>query len=288
MTRILPIIILLLALAAGIGLGYRFAAGRRDEARPRAVLAVLDPRIGGGVYAGCDDGQHFLVDPGPAADAEQLVSWLRESGIEDVTLILTNPTARRTGAVDTIAKSVRVRRILRAQTGNDDEWASQLSAARQRKVPEIGLKGGDRVILTKSTSLHVFSPPEEPLKATSDVTEENSLIVQMVMGRTRFLLMSDAGAIAESYLMRSGAYLMSNVLVIGRYGALGATSLELLAAVRPQDIVVPGSSAAPNADRTVLRRIGPAATGAELHRADMNGTVQFATDGFSVRSISGH
>jgi beta-lactamase superfamily II metal-dependent hydrolase len=91
--------------------------------------------------------------------------------------------------------------------------------------------------------------------------------------------MSDANAEDEGYLIRSGQDLASDVLVIGRNGRLGRTSLELLFAVKPRHCIVLAGSGANRPSRGLLERIDGKNTGANVYRTDIHGIIKMISDG---------
>jgi competence protein ComEC len=92
----------------------------------------------------------------------------------------------------------------------------------------------------------------------------------------------DAGGAAEETMIHSGRELASVVYKAGHHGAKTSSSLEFLAAVRPQIMVV--SAGAGNwyghPDEEVLQRA--AGVGAAVLRTDELGTIEVIVDGSAM------
>ncbi len=114
-----------------------------------------------------------------------------------------------------------------------------------------------------------------PAPASNDL----SLVIKITYGATSFLLMGDAGPLAEKELLGSGADLRCDVLQAGHHGSGASTSAAFLAAARPRLILVSAGEGNtygfPSPD--LLARA--AAAGAKVLRTDLDGAIEIRSDG---------
>lgn len=281
MRKLLPIILIVTALAAGTYLGYRRDGTRPVIAGPALVVTFLDASFGGGVVAKTPEGQVLLVDPGPEQTAGALIDYLRSTGTRKLAVVVSNPSSHRCGALESVIDALLVTTIYRAEwkTGSQ-RWRSAIDAARERGIPEAALSGGSTISLSKSVALQAISPPNGLLDDAQETSDNNSLVVRISYRDKRFVLMSDVGVAAEAAMLRSGVDLRSDVVGVARGGQYGATSLEILRALRPEMCVLSVGDEHPSTD--VMERLDTTRTGAELYRTDTDGSISMVTDGRSI------
>jgi len=280
MEKLKPIALIILALGAGIYAGY--ITGSRDTL-PKGPLIKIDflsADFGNGALIHTPEGKFVLIDPGPRRTAGALIAYLDESKTKSLDVIITNPTANRGGSLDAIADRFKVGRLLHGEkVGTSSEWRRAFNRFAEHKIPHVTLSQKDTIRLSKSTRLDVLCPPIGLMPGVDKDSDSNSLVIRISFKGKRFLFTSDVGEEAETYLAKSKMDLENDVLVIPRYGKSGAASLEFLSRVRPECCIV---SCKKHPNRTVLQRIHPKNTGAELHRTDKNGTINIISDGRSI------
>ncbi|MCE5322784.1 hypothetical protein LLG46_05635 [bacterium] len=277
---LLPLLIVIIALTAGIYVGYITA--RQDNMPKGPVIRIdfLDADLGNGALVRTPEHECILIDPGSRRTAVALAAYLQDTGVKSLEVIVTNPTANRGGALETIISRFKVKRILRGEkTGSSGEWKRAIDYANEHNVPQTNIRGGDMIRLSRSTKLEVLSPPPGLLSQTDSDSDSNSLVVRLTFKGKRFLFTSDAGGSAQNYLVKSGIDLQSNVLAISKAAKSDAITLEFLSRVRPEQCIL-SSSRHPN--RVILQRIDPKNTGAALHRTDKDGTISIISDGRTI------
>ena len=280
MQKITPVVLLLLALAAGIYVGYVTAKKDSLPKGPLIKIDFLSADFGNGALVHTPEGKFVMIDPGPRRTAAELITYLQESGVKSLDVIITNPTANRGSSLDAIADQFKVRRLLHGEkVGLSSEWRRALSRTLEHKIPTVTLAQGDGIKLSRSAKLDVLCPPPALLPGVDRDSDSNSLVISLSFKGKKFLFTSDIGEEAETYLVKSKMNIENDVLVIPRNGKKGAASLEFLSRVRPECCIV---SCSKHPNRAVLQRILPKNTGAELHRTDKNGTISIVSDGRSI------
>lgn len=278
MRRFIFIAVILVAAAAGLYFGLQHGAHSRKQRGPVLEITFTDASLGNAIILRTPDNRFVIFDPGPRATSRDLAAALTEAGARMLDIVVTEPTDAHTGAIDTLSQQFKLKRIVH---GEAPMWN------KPKGVPELALAQGDSIHLSRGIRLEVLGPPRGPVGDSAQDTAHGSLITRIRFGRTSFLLASHAAVEAEAALMRSGQDLSSSVLVVGRHGRAGSTTLELLSAVRPGYCVVQVGKGADRPSRSVLSRLSPDRTGAELYRSDAQGSIRMISSGRAITVETG-
>ncbi len=283
MRKVLPVIAIAAAVAAGIYFGY--VKSHREPAITGPTLAVtfLDADHGSGIVVETPEGKFVVIDPGPERCGRQLVSYLRDAGAKSVVVVVSKPSPERGGSLVCLVEEINVAKVYTGEmTGRARPWKRALEAVRDRGIPVLALSDGSVVRLSPTTVLETLSPPKGMLEGTQSDWDNNSLVTRVSFGNKRFLFASDTRIEAEAHLIQSGADLESDVLALARCGRSGSTSLELLSRVRPESCVMSVGTGRNRPSKAVLKRIDTKSTGASVYRTDKDGTIRMVTDGHSI------
>ena len=283
MRKLVPIILIVAVVAVAYAVHVRNARRGLRPRGPVVTVSFLDADLGGGVLIRTPEGGFTIVDPGPAAAADELADYLDRLGASKLDVVVSNPSPERAGALGKLLEKFLVRRIVHGEmAGSASAWTSDIEGARARGISELILSSGDCLGLSRSARIEAVSPPKGLLKNKDAGSPENSLVTRLRVGRIRFLLLSDGNAPAEAALLKSGASLESDVLWAAQRGGSRGTCLELIASVRPHYCVVTAGRRLGRPSAALLRRISTENTGATLYRTDRDGTIDFMTDGREI------
>lgn len=159
--------------------------------------------------------------------------------------------------------------------GGTPDQAEKVSRYLARRGVTEYLRGGDALSLGE-LSVRVLAP-----LSVLDTTNNNSIVLLLVFGQTRFLLMGDAEAGEESALLSSRQNLRADVLKVGHHGSKTSSTAAFLAAVRPKYAAVSvADSHYELPSREVLDRLNRFS--AIVGRTDVSGTLLYCSDGISV------
>lgn len=123
------------------------------------------------------------------------------------------------------------------------------------------------------------SPSLKSYAATSDATNDRSLVLKLHYGDIHFLLPGDITTSVESRLIREEADLKSDVVIVPHHGSFRSSGTSFIERVNPRTAIVSCGSGNvfgfPHAD--ILRRYEMAH--ASVYRTDRNGAITVCTDG---------
>jgi competence protein ComEC len=260
-------------------------AGTTTPPDGRAKLHVdfLDVGHGDATLIISPTGKTVLIDGGLAEAGPGIVSFLRRKNACPLDLILlTHRHADHLGGLKEIIKSCGTRLYLDAPYPHQSSiYARLLRVLESRKVPVRQAERGRIIDLGDGARLLLLGPPDPVIAGGDSDVNANSVVSRLDYGRSSVLFAADAEALAERWLMGSGANLRATVLKVGHHGSRHASTLEFLQAVRPRAAIISteaGDAKHPHPE--TLARL--ARVGARVFRTDLDGTLGLDMDGESL------
>lgn len=226
-------------------------------------------------------GRFMLVDGGTFDRGEPVSEYLSRQGVSQLDCVVnTHPDDDHIGGLDTVLRRFPVKRYLAPKLPQKLIPSSEEYLAVQDALQSENLKtehpSSGQTFSLGSAKIQVLGPIKQ-----GESTNNNSIVLRVVFGRTSFLLMGDAETEEENDLLASNLPLASTVLKVGHHGSGTSSSAAFLNAVRPRYAAVSvadDSSHLPKRD-TLLRLAG---VGAKIYRTDVSGTLIFLSDGKNV------
>lgn len=218
------------------------------------------------------DGEYMLIDAGNNADGDDIVSYLRDVGADELKYVVgTHPHADHIGGMDDVILELDVDQVLLPHaTTNTQTYADVLDAIETKNVPVTVPVKGQTFQLGDATVTVVAAQQADDLNNVS-------IVLRATYGDTSFLFMGDAETEVENAILSSGTNVQSNVLKVGHHGSDTSTGSAFLAAVSPDAAVI--SCGAGNSyghpSAATLQKL----TGIPVWRTDLNGTIIAMTDG---------
>lgn len=225
--------------------------------------------------------QEILIDGGPSGQAiavelgKRLPFWDRTIEL----VVLTHPHADHLIGLLEVLKRYRVKQVLYAESSSTsalwDEWQDLLKKENAGII--IGQVGQIIDLGNGNPTIEVLSSP-----TGGETTMDNDGIVLRVSdGKISFLLTADITDEKELELIMDRAHLYSTVLKVAHHGSYTASSTAFLNAVSPELAVI---SVGANNDyghpnNETLERLIAEVGENNIYRTDLNGTIEFITDG---------
>jgi len=228
--------------------------------------------------------QQLLVDGGPDSQAVNLALgkkmpfWDRNIDM----VVLTHPSADHITGLVEVLKRYRVEQVIYPETDFKssiyDEW---LRLIREKDINSTIAVAGQRIKLGKEIVIDVLNPQAVPLTGTQSDIDNNGVILRIEMGEVSFLLTADIMLEAELELVYSRAGLASTVLKVAHHGSSTSTSSEFLSVMNPRIAVIQvgADNDYGHPKSEILKRLEAALGEENIYRTDINGTIEFITDG---------
>lgn len=229
-----------LVLLIGDVLAGVVGCGGRDRLR----LSFIDVGQGDSALVQLPDGATMLVDAGgsPWADFDpgesRVVPYLRAAGVRRLDyLVVTHPDADHAGGVPAVLRHFAVGELWLCWHDGPNEWVARLRAsARARGVP---LRVPREVRHEQATIRPLWPRPgsagcADPARSTNN----NSVVLQIALGKQHVLMTGDIEADVERQLARLPALSPAMILKAPHHGSATSSTPALLQRVRPAVAVV--------------------------------------------------
>ncbi len=251
-----------------------------DVGQGDAILVRLPNKktmlIDGGQKFGNRDYGSLVVNPVMNYMGVDRIDWL----------VMTHPHSDHIGGLITVADSFPVDTVFDSYLDYDSwvyqEIKSKLSAASAFYCQPIP---GEVRHLDQNLYLEFFTPDSNFIKRNS-VTNNASIVMKLVFGKTSFLFTGDMELEGEHELVQFEAALKSDILKVGHHGSKTSSSEMFIQWVNPEIAVVSvgykNKFRHPSND--VLERISQYAE--KIHRTDQSGALWLRSNGSEIWEVN--
>ena len=250
-------------------------------------LHMLDVGQGDAVALRTPHNKWVLFDAGRTwrggdAGRSTVIPYLRARGGRVAAFVLSHPHADHVGGAASLLHSMRPPLYIDAGfAGGGDAYRASLGEARALGIEWRRAHPGDTLNIDGVTLR--FLAPDSTWTASLDDANLASTVVQIRYGAVRFLLVGDAEAPEEAWLLaHADTLLRADVLKVGHHGSRTSSTPAFLEAVRPRVALV--SVGAGNGYGHPSPEImgALAAHGAQVLRTDRLGTIVVRTNGVAL------
>ncbi len=227
-----------LALFAGIFCYNSYAKAMH----PTWKLTTIDVGQGDSHLVEAPSGRHFLVDAGDNSRQDSgkdiIVPFLHHIGVRELdALIITHPDKDHFGGAKSILKMFPVKELWASDCAIKErkpEWQQVIQEARKRNIP---IRKIHRGILWKETFFEM-----QTIHPRNDIcveANEGSITLRLKGLGHSAVLTGDLTVKGEKEIMKTDAYLKSDVLKLGHHGSKTSSSVPFLNAVNPTYAIIP-------------------------------------------------
>ncbi|MFW6108783.1 MAG: DNA internalization-related competence protein ComEC/Rec2, partial [bacterium] len=179
----------------------------------------------------CDCGCYGRTDVGRQIAAPALWHW----GARRIDLlVISHADVDHINGIPSLLERFPVGRVVYSAALPRMEAGRQLLALLDaRDIPHGPARAGQRIVVGRGNVLDVLHPVAWTLDAYADNQNENSLVVAARHQGRRILVPGDIQTVASTVLLRRGADLRADVLMVPHHGCAMANAPALAQAVRP-------------------------------------------------------
>lgn len=284
--RFIPLLLLCLLAPLAVIAGIFLRSPKVTEPeKNRLRVTVINVGQGESSLIRTPGGGTIVIGAGPAETGSDVVAALESAGVRQIDLlILPYPFAEASGGVPELYESFEFKTVLEPGGGTVNPYISEdtTTGRLMREAADVQtVRAGAAYTLDNGrVKVEVLAP--QTIDGSRPASDD-SLVVAVSYGQTRFLFAGGIGNKGERALLSRSPNLRANWLRVARSGSAESSSPEFLRLVRPEFAVIsvgPNGEGFPSAD--TLRRLH--ATGAKLFRTDQNGgqNITFWSDGKEV------
>lgn len=261
-----------------------YALSQTAHNTPHLTVSFLNIGQGDAILIQGPTGEKMLIDGGPDRSvlrelSKKLWPWDRHIDV----LVETHPDKDHITGLGYVLERYSVGYFL--ESGIPDKTATSLhvkdDVEKEKGVQHITIKRGMRLDLGGGAYADVLFPDTDQSKQV--VTNDGSVVLHVVYGKTSFMLTGDLPSPYEDHLVAlDGTALHSDVLKAGHHGSRYSTDSIWLSAVSPQYVVISAGKGNTygHPHKEVLDRVEK--QGAGLVSTIDSGTITFESDGVSV------
>jgi competence protein ComEC len=281
-----------LVMAAGDGFYWSYQRFWHKDLKVTAIdvgqgASTLLELPGGTIwlYDGGGFSDNRLFDMGQRVVAPLL--WRKKIATVD-TLILSHPNADHLNGLIYIAKHFNVRELwTNGDVNNTQGFRQLMTVCRRNQIAVRRFDSGSGEITSGPVASTVLNPGADFLQSSHDRDQEarnnGSLVFKTTFGKTAFLLTGDImTSVEDKLVLHAAAQLPSTVLFAPHHGSRTSSSPGLIAAVRPEVVVISAGAGNrfgfPHAEVVARYR----AAGCRILCTGTHGAISMRSDGTTV------
>ncbi|EFI67538.1 Beta-lactamase-like protein [Lysinibacillus fusiformis ZC1] len=234
----------------------------------------IDVGQGDSILIESPSGKTMLIDGGVKGAGQQIVSYLKELGINKLDIVVaTHPDADHIGGLIPVLDNMTIEQFYDSgKVHTSQTFEEMLTRIDEKNIPYHVPKIGDDIEFDKEVNVKV-------LNANDQATDNNdaSIVLKMTYGNVSFLLTGDAGVALEKEMLQYDVE--ATVLKAGHHGSNTSSSEEFIQAVKPKVAILSygedNKYGHPHAE--IVDRLQ--AIGSKIYATADLGTITVSTDG---------
>ena len=234
-------------------------------------------------------GRQVLVDGGPDADSaiRALAKTIPSNDRSLDLVVLTHLDSDHSRGLLEVLDRYQVGAVLTGTNSPDSAMYAQWRASIDRSHAEIiRVHQGYRLDLGEGVEVEILNPRVSAYDGIS--ANNDAVVLRLTYGSISFLLTADIEAETEALLVSRDMDIRSTVLKAAHHGSKTSSTAGFINEVGPAAALISvgdnNSFGHPNSD--VLSRLTDQTSGQNLYRTDLNGDVEFVTDGSELWVIT--
>ncbi|WHH60437.1 DNA internalization-related competence protein ComEC/Rec2 [Petroclostridium sp. X23] len=242
----------------------------------------------------CPDGRNIIIDGGGNEGESEydigrniVIPYLLKKGVMQIDMaVVSHYHDDHAEGILSIMEEMPVKLLLLPQRKNVNSLMQRLiKTAQQHNVPVYNIEKGTFIDMGKGITMEALYPDVNQVDSYPEDEENNrSLVLALRHEALRFLFTGDIEKEAESYLIRQGIGLKTDVIKVPHHGSDTSLTDDFLTALAPKYAVISvGRNSFGHPAEVVLERLMH--NHVKVYRTDINGTITFVSDGRSIKDV---
>lgn len=238
----------------------------------------LDVGQGDCIVVQAPNGQTLLVDGGGRDSGELVTDYLSDLGVKKLmAVVATHPHEDHIGGLITVLESMPVKSVYMPNaTHTTVTFADFLEAVGNSGADKVAARVGRSIQVDELDMAMLFMAPNS---TKYDSLNDYSAVLKISYKDISFLLTGDAEALSEKEMLDYNRNVNSTVLKVGHHGSKTSSTDAFLGAVKPVYAVITSGQdneyGYPHVESTLRLK----ASGVDILRTDVLGTLIIETDG---------
>ena len=224
-------------------------------------------------------GGTVLIDGGDRHATDDLMSYLRRLGINNITYVVaTHPHSDHIGGLITVLNEINVENIMMPQVAHTTiTFADFITAIEESGLAPYSPNINDTFSIGEAI-FTVVAPNSSGYSSLNDY----SIVLRMDYGDVSFLFTGDAESVSEYEMLQNNHNISVDVLQVGHHGSSTSTTHEFLEAVSPEIAVISvgANNRYGHPHASVINRLQSSEV--IIYRTDIHGTVVVSSDGNNI------
>lgn len=188
------------------------------------------------------NGVNIILDAGSLKQNlsfNTLDNFFKQKGIEEIDLvILSHFHTDHVNAISSLIQSYNVKEVVYSLPKEENALFESISTILEEKNIKMSVVDSGDSFALKDIAFKVYSPSENYAIEDSDITNANSMVLQIEIENKKFLFMGDATKSTEEYILKENDLEEVYLLSVGHHGSKTSTSEALLKEITPEIAVI--------------------------------------------------
>ncbi|WP_315115938.1 ComEC/Rec2 family competence protein [uncultured Clostridium sp.] len=226
------------------------------------------------------ENNYMLIDGGPNASADKVLSYLKKTGVEKIDyLIATHPHEDHIGGIDVVIDNYDIGKMYMPKaTANTKTFKDVVASMKKKNLKATAPKPGETFKLGDAEVLLLA-----PNSSTYENTNNYSIALKVTYGDNSFLFTGDAETLAEKEIIKNGFDIKADVIKLGHHGSKTSSSAAFLKEVNPEYgvITLGKGNDYGHPHKEVMDRVEK--MGIKIYRVDEAGDIIATSDGKNIK-----
>lgn len=188
------------------------------------------------------NGLNIVIDAGSLQQNlsfNTLDNFFKQKGIQQIDLvIISHFHTDHVNAISSLIQSYNVKEVVYSLPKAENILFNNILNLLKEKDIKLSVVNAGDVFALKNIVFKIYSPRKDYIIEDNDITNANSIVLQVDIEDKKFLFMGDATKNTEEYILKENDLEVVYLLSVGHHGSKTSTSEELLKELKPEVAVI--------------------------------------------------